>query len=211
MNYLESITSALSNLGTFEKASVAAMCAESMSKVIEHLAQPVTQNTFSEGLDVVWSSVQNGVIDSRAAALQSAIRCLPESDCDDSTTSAYDVMISLGVLSYALDAIVEENATKATISACTLAANYFGGCDSILDRGKQSRRIDPRNPPSPAFLESFQIKLQQNAINEAQKLPYSVENSIKRMHIFAIELASELEKVFPAYIDRCGWESNKKR
>jgi len=170
--------------------------------VIAHLAQPATRRVFDLGLDAMWTSVREGVVDPRVASVRKTVENLPESDCDDSNVPTYDVMVALGVLAHALDTIIEDSGLAA-ISACTLAANYYGSYDVVLYEGStRTRVIDPRNPPPVGPLKSRQVVLQLQLAEEAKSLPRSRAEVVQRIRASATGLASELEQSLPVYIER---------
>jgi hypothetical protein len=205
MSYLTDITSGIAGLDKLQRASVAAACAESMSPIIVRFAQSATRRAFEQGLDAVWKSVRDGVVDSRVVPARATLNDLQESTCDDSNIPAYEVMIALSVLAYALDTIIEDDSRHWAIDACTAAADHYSGYDNVLARGNQARRINPRNPPPPGPLESLQIQIQVRLVEEAPRLSESREEAVEQMRAFATQLASELEKALPVYIERRGW------
>jgi hypothetical protein len=203
--YLTDINAAIVGLDKFQRASVSAVCAESVSPVIARFGQPATLQAFNQGLDAAWKSVRDEAVDSRVLSVRAALDSLPESTCDDSNIPAHDVMIALGILVCTLDTIIEDDSTRAARSACTGAVNYYSGYDSVLARGMKPRIIDPRNPPPPGPLELLQIQLQVRLVEDARMLSQSREEVVKQMRASATRLASELEKALPVYIERLGW------
>ncbi len=206
MSYSGDIATALAGLNKWQGAAVAAMCAASMVPMIERFAQPATRQAFKRGLDTAWKSAREGALDSGASAARATLDELPESMCDDSNTPMYEVMVALGVLSYALDAVNRDDSVRNAKEACFLAANHYSGYDHVLVYGNQIRTIDPRNPPPPGRLESLQIQSQLHAIEIIRNARQLSGKIIEELQASAAQLASELDRVLPIYAQRRGWK-----
>jgi hypothetical protein len=114
-------------------------------------------------------------------------------------------MIVLSILAYALDAIIDDDSTRPAIDACTATADHYSGYDSVLARGNQTRKVDPRNPPPPGRLESLQIQSQLRSIEGMRKVAQLPNQIVEQMRASAAQLASELDRALPTYTERRNW------
>lgn len=184
------------------------MCAQSVLPVISRFAEPGTLHVFEQALDVAWKSLYEQAIDSRTSAVRGSLSEAQESACDDSNKPAYEVMIGLSILAYALDALLGHDSARSASDACTAAAEYYSGYDNVLARGNQPQIIDPSNPPAAGRLESLQRAAQFWSIERLSGGSEPLSEFVEPIRVSAGELASELNSVLPEYARRRGWKEN---
>jgi hypothetical protein len=206
MAYYSDVTAAIAEMRRWHCAVLAVACAETVSPVVMRFGQSKTRVAFQEGLTVCWKSVANENVDSLVRSLSESLGELPESTCDDSNLSDYEVMIAVSILADALSAVLEDDNGRATRDACTGAVNWFSGCDVVLSQDTQPKIIDPRNPLPPERLESLQIDFQFRTIKQLASVKHARDNSIEQIRSSAQELAADVNGVLPTIADRRGWD-----
>lgn len=207
MSYLTDITARIVELDRWQRASVAAMCAESVLPIIERFAQEETRRVYQRGLEVLWKSTLNCAVDSDAAGLRSALDSLPESSVDDSNSPSFKAMIAVSLLAYALDVLTGEDSARPAIDACTGASELYGSLDTLLTTpGTRPVVIDPRNPPSTGRLELHQVQSQFRSIEAARTARQSRSSLIEDLQRTANQLASEIKTVLPLVAEKRSWD-----
>ena len=211
MSYPTEITHGIEDLDKWQQVALAGMCAASVWPVVARFAHPATRRAFDQGLNAVWKSARDAAPDVSVVAARALLDDLAESTCDDSNVPAYEVMVALGVLAYALNAVVDADSTCWAQDACTAATSHYSGFDNVLAQGNQPRRIDPRNPPARARLESLQVQSQLRSITAMRNVSQVPSGIVEQMQASAAQLASELDRVVPAYAKQRSWGMERDR
>ena len=210
MDYIAEITSAVQHLDRWQQVALAGMCAASQSPVVSRFAQPVTRRAFDAGVAALWKSARDGTPDRSVGEVKASLDDLAESTCDDSNSPAYEVMVALGVLAYALNTVTETDSMAWARDACAAATNCFSGFDNVLAHGNQPQRIDPRNPPARGPLESLQVESQLRSIRGMRNVAQFHNEEVEHVQASAAQLAFELDRVLPAYAKQRGWQTEEK-
>jgi hypothetical protein len=205
VSYFSEIHVRLSELEKWQRVTIAWMSAASVLPIVNRFSKLTTQQMFEQGLSAVRKFAHEGSTDSDAVKLRAALDGLPESACDDSEVPAFEVTVVLGVLGYALDAIIKDDSAKSVRDACALAANCYSGYDHVVAHGNKPLIIDPQNPPAPGRLESIQIQSQFRLIEVARSSKKNKDGLIEEAKILATKLASEISSVLPIYCQKRGW------
>jgi hypothetical protein len=206
MSDMTELCEGIDELDKWQLVTLACMCAASVRPVIARFSRLATLQLFEEGLSAVWESARDGLANSRIVPIRAALEGLPESMCDDSTLKTYEVIVSMGVLAYALDSITKNDFASRARDACALAANCYSGYDHVFSHGNRPLKIDPRNPPQPGRLESLQIRAQLRLIERARRIGQTGDGLIEEAQTLATQLACEMSSVLPEVAEKRGWD-----
>jgi hypothetical protein len=197
----------MQTLDQWQSAAVAIMCATSLTPIVNRFAKPRTRRVFDEGLRAVWRSVSEQQADVQACDVRAELDTLPESECDDSNTPEYDVMVAIGVLAYALDALVKEDWLGSVKYACSLAAQYYSGIDYVIAHGTKPQRTNPNNPMPLGPLESRLRHSQRESIRIIGVSARLTNQIIDRVRVLSSQVASDLEGALSMYVEQRKWPS----
>jgi hypothetical protein len=205
MAYYSDITRAISEMGKWQRAALATTCAATVSPIVMRFGKLETQIAFKDGLNACWKSVEDENIESLIPTILPSLTNLPESACDDSNSSDYEVMIGVSILAYAMTAVLEQDNSQSTRNACAGAVNFFSGCDGVLNSDAATKIVDPRNPPLPDPFESLQIDFQFHTITQLGSAKQMERSLLEQIRLSAQEPAARMNEVLPRIADRRGW------
>jgi hypothetical protein len=195
----------IETLVKWQRVALAVFCTSSLAPVVTRFAQPITQRTFTQGIEAAWNSVRVGSADSHVAALRRTLDNLSEATCDDSNVPGYEVMRAIGALAGTLDAIMDESGQPA-METCDIVTGSFSGFDHVMAYGNQARHIDPLNPPPPGRLEAMRLQGQQRAIETMRTANHVGGQLVNALQDIGNQLTVEIELVLPVYAQRRGWK-----
>ena len=202
---MNDISAAIRRLDKWKGTALAAVCAKSVSPVVVQFGQLRTQEAFEDGLLAVWESISDGAPTPNVALARPVLDNLSESSTDDSSVPAFDVMIAISVLAYALDAIIEDDWVGPTTNACNAAKSQYSGYDYVLTYGDETRIVDPQNLPPPGRLESFLIESQFLCLEELRRASGLPQDVLAKLRRIADNLAFELNQSVRTYAKRRAW------
>jgi hypothetical protein len=205
MNYFAEIGADISGLDKWQQITLVSMCVESVFPIVKRFALAATLQTFEDGLEAAWKSAQYRLVESKVRNIRGTIDDLAESRCDDSNAQAYEVMVALGILTNALEAVANDDPTPRTQDACSLAVTCYSGYDQVLTYGNEPQVVDPLNPPRPGHLTTLQIQSQRRLIDLAMKNEAIEGKLIREAQTLASRLSEELSTILPRVVEERGW------